>query len=123
MSWIKNLLIMLLISVVTLKVVDIGFGLFLSSQVQNASLTKGTDRSIVLREINPNQFASIRPNNNYMKDVENLEQRYYEINIDENGFIDNGNTKVSDPEPPFISSTPPCPSRTSSEEVPAMTSL
>ena len=98
MSLIKNLLIVLLISVVTLKVVDIGFGLFLSSQVQNASLTKGTDRSIVLREINPNQFASIRPNNNYMKDVENLEQRNYEINIDENGFIDNGNPKVLDPE-------------------------
>jgi len=98
MSLIKNLLIVLLISVVTLKVVDIGFGLFLSNQVQNASLTKGTDRSIVLREINPNQSASIRPNNNYMKDVENLEQTNYEINIDENGFIDNGNPKVLDPE-------------------------
>jgi|TARA_B110000438_G_scaffold296984_1_gene342563 lysophospholipase L1-like esterase len=96
MSLIRNLFIIIFVSIATLKVIDISFGLL--QPHENTSLTKGTDRSIVLREINPNQYASIRPNNNYMKDVENLEQINYEINIDENGFIANGNLKTSNSE-------------------------
>ena len=96
MSLIRNLFIIIFVSIATLKVIDISFGLL--QPHENTSLTKGTDRSIVLREINPNQYASIRPNNNYMKDVENLEQINYEINIDENGFIANGNLKKSNSE-------------------------
>ena len=90
MSLIKQILIVIFVSVATLKIADVSFGFF-QSQSTSSSLAKGTDRSIVLRELNPNQYASIRPNNNYMKDVENLEQIDYEINIDEDGFIKTGN--------------------------------
>lgn len=90
MSLIKQILIVIFVSVATLKIADVSFGFF-QSQSSSSSLAKGTDRSIVLRELNPNQRASIRPNNNYMKDVENLEQIDYEINIDEDGFIKTGN--------------------------------
>ena len=96
MTLIRNLLIIIFVSMATLKAIDISFS-FLQPNA-NSSLTKGTDRSIVLREINPNQYASIRPNNNYMKDVENLEQINYEINIDENGFIANGNINTPNPD-------------------------
>ena len=97
MSLIKQILIVILISVVTLKIADASFGFF-QSQSLSSSLAKGTDRSIVLREFNPNQHASIRPNNNYIKDVENLAQIDYEINIDENGFISTGNQVEFSPE-------------------------
>ena len=86
MSLIKQILIIIFVSIFTLKIADIAFG-FAQSKVISSGLSKGTDRSIVLRELNPNQSASIQPNNNYMKDVENLEQINYEISIDENGFI------------------------------------
>jgi len=97
MSLIKKILIVILISVATIKIADVSFGFF-QSQSLSSSLTKGTDRSIVLREFNPNQHASIRPNNNYIKDVENLAQTYYEINIDKNGFISTGNQVEFNPE-------------------------
>jgi lysophospholipase L1-like esterase len=97
MILIKKVLIVVFVSVATLKIADISFG-FVQSRSASSSLAKGTDRSIVLRELNPNQHASIRPNNNYMKDVENLKQINYEINIDENGFIKNGNPLESNPD-------------------------
>ena len=90
MNLIKQILVVFFVSIATLKIADVSFGFF-QSQSTSSSLAKGTDRSIVLRELNPNQYASIRPNNNYMKDVENLEQIDYEINIDEDGFIKTGN--------------------------------
>ena len=97
MSLIKQILIVIFVSIVTLKIVDISFGFF-QSQSASSSLAKGTNRSIVLRELNPNQYASIRPNNNYMKDVESLEQIDYEINIDKDGFIKTGNKVEINPD-------------------------
>lgn len=97
MSLTKKILIVAFISIATLKISDMGFG-FIQSQSISSSIAKGTGRSIVLRELNPNQYASIRPNNNYMKDVENLAQTDYEINIDDNGFIITGNEKELNPE-------------------------
>jgi len=98
MSLIKKIILITVVSIGTLKISDLGFGFFQSNWALNSSLTKGTDRSIVLRELNPNQYASIRPNNNYMKDVENLLQINYEINVDEKGFIETGNLQESDPD-------------------------
>jgi len=97
MSLIKQILIVFFVSIATLKIADVSFGFF-QSQSKSASLTKGTARSIVLRELNPNQNASIRPNNNYMKDVENLKQIDYQINIDKNGFIETGNQNELSPD-------------------------
>jgi hypothetical protein len=97
MSLIKQILIIIFVSLATLKIADVSFGFFQSQSVI-ASLSKGTDRSIVLRELNPNQRASIRPNNNYMKDVENLSQIDYKINVDRNGFISTGNQLEINPE-------------------------
>ena len=90
MSLIKQILIVFFVSIATLKIADVSFGFF-QSQSKSSNLTKGTARSIVLRELNPNQHASIRRNNNYMKDVENLKQTDYQINIDKDGFIETGN--------------------------------
>ncbi len=97
MSLIKQILIIIFVSLATLKIADMGFG-FVLKQSASSSLAKGTDRAIILRELNPNQYASIRPNNNYMKDVENLAQINYEISIDENGFISNGNKVEQNPD-------------------------
>ncbi len=97
MSLIRQILIVIFFSFATLKIADASFGFFQSQSVI-ASLSKGTDRSIVLRELNPNQLASIRPNNNYMKDVENLSQIDYKVNVDENGFISTGNGLEFNPE-------------------------
>ena len=97
MNLIKQFLIVTIVSLVTLKFSDIAFGYF-QSQTVSSGLAKGTERAIVMRELNPNQTASIRPNNNYMKDVENLDQINYEIKIDENGFILNGNDIEKNPD-------------------------
>ena len=97
MSLIKQFLIVTIVSLITLKFSDVAFGYF-QSQTISSGLAKGTDRAIVMRELNPNQSASIRPNNNYMKDVENLDQINYEIRIDQNGFILNGNEVEINPD-------------------------
>ena len=97
MNLIKQFLIVTTVSLATLKFSDVTFGYF-QSQTVSSGLAKGTGRAIVMRELNPNQSASIRPNNNYMKDVENLDQINYEIKIDENGFILNGNDIEKNPD-------------------------
>ena len=91
MSWIKSSLIVLVVTVVTIKAVDYSFGKF--RQSSSESLTQG-QRSILLREHNPNQSAIIIPSDDDMYNTDGLIQKEYRISIDANGFIENGNPKT-----------------------------
>ena len=91
MSWIKSSLIVLVVTIVTIKAVDYSFGSF--RQGSSEVLTQG-QRSILLREHNPNQSAIIIPFDDYMVNTDGLIQKEYRISIDANGFIENGNPKT-----------------------------
>lgn len=92
MSWIKSSLIVLIVTLVTIKAVDYSFGSF--RQGSSVGLTQGQQRSILLREHNPNQSAVYIPSDGYMDDTDGLIQKEYRISIDANGFIENGNPKT-----------------------------
>ncbi len=98
MNLIKNIFTIIFFSLLTLKLSDILFRPFQEHFLANTSISKGTARSINLREFNPNQYAHVRPTNYYMSGVENLDQIDYVMDIDENGFISTGNPKSSNPE-------------------------
>ena len=91
MSWIKSSLIVLIVTLVTIKAVDYSFGS--CRQGSSDRLTQG-QRSILLREHNPNQSAVIIPSDGYMDNTDGLIQKEYRISIDANGFIENGNPKT-----------------------------
>ena len=74
MSLIKNTFVIIFFSLLTLKFFDIIFGPFQDQFLVNTSISKGTVRSINLREFNPNQYAVVRPSDYYMLGVENLDQ-------------------------------------------------
>ena len=90
MSWIKNILIFLVISLCTLKVADLTFYLTLPDKGNAGKLVPGK-RSIQLREHAPNQDVIVAPNDSYMEGVDGLIQKEYRISIDMNGFIRNSN--------------------------------
>lgn len=98
MSLIKNTVVIIFFSLLTLKFFDIIFGPFQDQFLVNTSISKGTARSINLREFNPNQHAVVRPSDYYMLGVENLDQIDYVMDLDENGFISTGNPKSDNPE-------------------------
>ena len=98
MNLIKNIFTIIFFSLLTLKLSDILFRPFQEHFLENTSISKGTARSINLREFNPNQHTHVRPTNFYMNGVENLDQIDYVMDIDENGFISTGNPKSNNPE-------------------------
>lgn len=98
MSLIKNIFLVTLVACITLKVIDFVFGSIQPDGSINTSINKATDRSIVLRELNRNQSATIYPSNQYMQEVDSLEKKGFDITIDSNGFIENGNFYENNPE-------------------------
>lgn len=98
MSWIKNFVLVVMVSSVTFKILDVAFGALMPGEYIVTSLERAVNRSIILREFNPNQSASIAPSNFYMKNVDSLEQRNYPVTIDANGFIENGNIIQPNPD-------------------------
>ena len=98
MSWIKNFVLVVMVSSVTFKILDVAFGAVMPGEYIVTSLERAVNRSIILREFNPNQSASIAPSNFYMKNVDSLEQRNYPVTIDANGFIENGNIIQPNPD-------------------------
>ncbi len=98
MSLIKNILLVVFFSCVTIKIADLAFGLLQPDGSMNTSISKATDRTIVLRELNRNQSATLFPSNQYMQDVDSLQQKGFEIITDSNGFIENGNISQENPE-------------------------
>lgn len=97
MNLIKNIFFITLISVATMKIIDLTFGKIKPSETIATSLNRGTDRSITLREFNRNQSATIYPSNQYMLEVDSLEQKIYKLSVDSNGFIENGNLHEENP--------------------------
>ena len=86
MNWIKSSLIVLVITIFTIKAVDYSFGIY--RQGGPEVLTQG-QRSILLREHSPNQTALVIPSDIYMDKTDGLIQKGYHISIDANGFIEN----------------------------------
>ena len=94
MNLIKSITLMLLISVLTLKTVDLTFSFFFP---QDNLIENGEKRQVVLREHNPGIRTSLTPDEDYLRYTETLDKKIYSLNVDENGFIDNGNeSQVSD---------------------------
>ena len=98
MNLIKNIFIVFIVSIFTLKVCDITFGFLKDKFLDDSSLSKEGIRSIQLREHSPDQSVIVRPTDHYMNEVENLNQINYEVSIDSNGFIASGNPKNENPE-------------------------
>ena len=88
MNWIKNILVVVVVSLLTIKAVDFGFSLYVATPI----LATPT-RSIILREFNPGQSVSLTPPPVYLEGTDSLQSKEYLLRIDENGFIETGNTK------------------------------
>ena len=91
MSWIKNILVVVVVSLLTIKAVDFGFSL----TIGNTAWLKSSTRSIILRELDPGQRTYIAPSPLYLEATDSLEVKEYLIRIDNNGFIETGNIKES----------------------------
>ena len=92
MSWTKNLFIILIASLFTIKIVDYCFGLIIKSP--DLEKLHFGDRGIILREWAPGQSLLLTPNDNYMNYTDGLVQKPYDISIDNDGFIESGNSKI-----------------------------
>ena len=97
MSVMKNIFLVIVVSIVTLKIADLSFGMIQPMESLSTSVNRATVRSIVLREFNPNQSAEVSPSNKLTTQADSLKQAPYPVKIDENGFIDNGNSDEANP--------------------------
>ena len=97
MSVMKNIFLVIVVSIATLKIADISFGMIQPMESLSTSVNRATVRSIVLREFNPNQSAEVSPSNKLTTQADSLKQIPYPVKIDENGFIDNGNSDEANP--------------------------
>lgn len=89
MNWIKNILVVVVVSLFTIKACDFGFSFLYLAKPTLAMST----RSIILREFNPGQSISLTPSPAYLEGTDSLQSKEYLLRIDENGFIETGNTK------------------------------
>ena len=94
MSWTKQTIayfLMGLFFLSALKLFDIGVGLILFKKIHHQEKILLTQRALNLKEYAPNQSMEITPPDAYIENVGNLVQKAYSVNIDNNGFIANGN--------------------------------
>ena len=91
MNWIKNILVVVVVSLLTIKAVDFGFSL----KIGNTAWLKWSTRSIILREFDPGQRIYVAPSPLYLEGTDSLEAKEYLLRIDNNGFIETGNIKES----------------------------
>ena len=108
MTLVKNILFVIIVSTASLKIADLSFGLFHQNEALTMSVNRATDRSIVLRELNPNQSASLTrygvtgsvpsAGDRFLSRAESLEQGRYNVITDANGFIHNGNPYELNPD-------------------------
>ena len=91
MNWIKNILVVVIVSLLTIKAVDFGFSL----KIGNTAWLKMSTRSIILREFEPGQRIYVAPSPLYLEGTDSLEAKEYLLRIDNNGFIETGNIKES----------------------------
>ncbi len=86
MSIIKNLLLVVIVSLITIKLSDITYGYFKSLEVASKG-NSITTRSIVLREWGKPGTYFVAPTKQYQAGSSGLELKEYIINIDNDGFI------------------------------------
>lgn len=95
MNLTKNLLLTVIVSLITIKLLDITYGYFKSLE----AVSKGnsiTTRSIVLREWgNPGTYF-VAPTKQYQAGSSGLELKEYKVNIDNDGFITSTKNENSD---------------------------
>jgi len=90
MSLIKNITVVFVSLIVSIKCGDLLIGA-LKPESSFGIYNRGVERSINLREHNPNYQAMLTLTDSYMKNVDSLQRKQYLIKTDENGFIDTGN--------------------------------
>jgi hypothetical protein len=77
---------------------DLALGIIEDSENK---VVKASNRSILLKEYAPDLNTYVRPDNSYIKDTQNLEQKDFLFRTDKDGFIvgpkdlRNNDTKVS----------------------------
>lgn len=90
MSWIKNIVVFLIVTVISIKCADFLLG-YLAPERTFGVNERGVERSLNIREINPHFNAVLWPSEEYIKKTDSLERKGYLIRTDEFGFIENGN--------------------------------
>ena len=83
---IKNILILIIVTIFSLKISDIIFDKFYNPAVQIFG-NSGVQRNLILKEYNPNKKAILVP----PFDTSSLQIKQYKLNINQDGFIQNGN--------------------------------
>jgi hypothetical protein len=81
----KYFFVFSMVTVITLKIVDVVVGLFFDSYSYYS--TKNFERSITLREHAPLTDKHVAPSNFDMLSAQNLQQKNYRLRTDKNGFI------------------------------------
>ena len=90
MNWIKSISVIFIVTVISIKCADLLLG-YLAPESTFGVTERGTERSLNMREINPNFNAVLWPSEEYIKRTDSLERQGYLIRTDELGFIENGN--------------------------------
>ena len=90
MNWIKSISVIFIVTVISIKCADLLLG-YLAPESTFGVTERGTERSLNMREINPNFNAVLWPSEEYIKRTDSLERQGYLIRTDEFGFIENGN--------------------------------
>ena len=92
MNLLKNLSITFFVSIIFIKILDIGYG-YINSYDTVSKGNSITTRSIVLREWGQPGVHFVSPTKKYQKNASGLELKEYKINIDSDGFITSSNIK------------------------------
>ena len=90
MNWIKNTSLFLLVTIISIKCADLLLG-YLAPESTFGINDRGLERSLNIREINPNFNAVLWPSEDYINGTDSLERIGYLIRSDKYGFIENGN--------------------------------
>ena len=90
MNWIKNISVVFIMTVISIKCADLLLG-YLAPESTFGVSDRGIERSLNMREINPHFNAVLWPSEEYIKRTDSLERQGYIIRTDEFGFIENGN--------------------------------
>ena len=95
MNLLKKIIIIIFVSVLTLKFSDILFYNLYNPPAQPIqTIDKMSDRHIVLRENKPNINVKFTPSFNALDDSETLKDKTYFLKTDNNGFIKNNNKQT-----------------------------
>tara|TARA_B100000768_G_scaffold181261_1_gene203572 strand:+ start:2158 stop:3294 length:1137 start_codon:yes stop_codon:yes gene_type:complete len=90
MNLIKSAIVVIFSSLLAIKSIDAFWG-YLSGNLVLSDISLSNQRSIQLREYDPNQIVSVLAGSEYFKRPSLFEPQKIKLNIDQNGFISTGN--------------------------------